>query len=86
MHTIANLHAIDVNMQLVLVLPKEQLPFWDDLKKAHSFSIPHSLAEGGETRFLSVKNGLEKVADSDVVGIHDGVRSIYFKNNGYCLF
>jgi len=74
MHTIENLHAMDSDMQLVLVLPKEQLPFWAELKQTHSFSIPHSLAEGGETRFLSVKNGLAKVTSSDVVGVHDGVR------------
>ena len=74
MHTIENLQAIDASMQLVLVLPKEQLLFWGELKEKHSFSIPHSLAEGGETRFLSVKNGLAKVVDSDVVGVHDGVR------------
>ena len=74
MHTIENLQAIDANMQLVLVLPKKQFLFWDELKEKHSFSIPHSLAEGGETRFLSVKNGLVKVADSELVGVHDGVR------------
>ena len=74
MYTIENLHAMDTNMQLVLVLPKEQLPFWAELKETHNFSIPHSLAEGGETRFLSVKNGLAKVTDTAVVGVHDGVR------------
>lgn len=80
MHTIENLHAMDTEMQLVLVLPKEQFLFWDDLKKAHNFSIPHALAEGGKTRFLSVKNGLSKINDSDVVGVHDGVRPFVSEN------
>jgi 2-C-methyl-D-erythritol 4-phosphate cytidylyltransferase len=74
MHTLQNLREMDEAMQLVLVLPKEQFPFWAELKETHNFSIPHSLAEGGETRFLSVKNGLAKVTDSVVVGVHDGVR------------
>lgn len=74
MHTLQNLREMDEAMQLILVLPKEQFPFWDELKKKHQFSISHELAEGGDTRFLSVKNGLAKVSDSDVVGVHDGVR------------
>lgn len=74
MHTLENLHAMDEAMQLVLVLPKEQFPFWDELKEKHKFSVPHNLACGGETRFLSVKNGLSEITNSDVVGVHDGVR------------
>ena len=34
------------------------------------------LADGGETRFHSVKNGLDMIPDDDdgIVGVHDGVR------------
>jgi 2-C-methyl-D-erythritol 4-phosphate cytidylyltransferase len=74
MHTIENLHAMDKSMQLILVLPKDQFSFWEELKRKHQFNVHHLLAEGGATRFLSVKNGLAKVSDSDVVGVHDGVR------------
>jgi len=74
MHTMENLHGMDETMQLILVLPKEQFSYWNELKKAHNFSTPYTLAEGGETRFLSVKNGLAKITDSEVVGVHDGVR------------
>lgn len=34
----------------------------------------HVLAEGGETRFHSVKNGLALVQEPGLVGVHDGVR------------
>ena len=35
--------------------------------------MPHDIADGGETRFHSVKNGLALV-DEGLVGVHDGVR------------
>ena len=37
-------------------------------------SIPHHIADGGETRFHSVKNGLALVQAPGLVGVHDGVR------------
>lgn len=74
MHTLDNLQAIYSSMQLVLVLPKDQFSYWEELKKKHQFETAHDLAEGGKTRFLSVKSGLQKVLNSDVVGVHDGVR------------
>ncbi|MCF8278363.1 MAG: 2-C-methyl-D-erythritol 4-phosphate cytidylyltransferase [Flavobacteriales bacterium] len=74
MHTLQNLHAMDEDMQLVLVLPKDQFSYWLELTSKHNFSLQHELTEGGDTRFLSVRNGLAKVSDPEVVGIHDGVR------------
>jgi 2-C-methyl-D-erythritol 4-phosphate cytidylyltransferase len=74
MHTLENLQAIDPEMELVLVLPSDQRVFWSDLVVKHSFSVPHRLANGGNTRFESVKNGLAMVTDADVIGVHDGVR------------
>ena len=35
---------------------------------------PHQIADGGETRFHSVKNGLAFVTTPGLVGVHDGVR------------
>ena len=74
MHTLENLHEMDGTMQLILVLPKNQFPFWYELKEKHRFNLKHELAEGGETRFLSVKNGMARVLDADLIGVHDGVR------------
>ena len=42
----------------------------NDLMKTHSISI----VAGGETRFHSVKNGLNKLTGSGIVFIHDAVR------------
>jgi len=40
----------------------------------YHFEIPYLLADGGETRFLSVQNGLSLADDDGVIGVHDGVR------------
>ncbi|MBL4586113.1 MAG: 2-C-methyl-D-erythritol 4-phosphate cytidylyltransferase [Flavobacteriales bacterium] len=74
MHTLEKLHAIGPLMELILVLPKTEMRTWEQLCEKHNFDIPHSITEGGETRFESVQNGLAKVTDSELVGVHDGVR------------
>ncbi len=57
-------------------MPENQLLFWSELKEKYSFSIQHKIVRGGETRFFSVKNGLEFVDPSGLVAIHDGVRPL----------
>ena len=74
MHTLEKMNAIDASMELILVLPGSEMETWEKLCRTHGFNIGHSVTEGGETRFLSVKNGLAKVTDTDLVGVHDGVR------------
>jgi 2-C-methyl-D-erythritol 4-phosphate cytidylyltransferase len=46
------------------------------LCKEYAFDVEYMLANGGETRFHSVKNGLDMIPDDaeGVVGVHDGVR------------
>ena len=73
MRTIRNFYEIDSTMQIVLVLPASQQEYWHSLCETYKFDIPCVVADGGETRFHSVKNGLNKV-QADWVGIHDGVR------------
>jgi len=73
MHTLVRFHSMDREMKLILVLPVSQFQLWGELISKHRFDVPHELAEGGSTRFLSVKNGLAKVRTA-LVGIHDGVR------------
>lgn len=74
MRTLEAFHRFDEKMQIILVLPREQQDFWRELCEEHGFDIKHLIADGGETRFHSVKNGLALVNGIDVVGIHDGVR------------
>lgn len=74
MCTLKAFYSFDAQMEIILVLPGEQQAFWTNLCKEKHFAVPHRLADGGETRFHSVKNGLALIADDGLVGVHDGVR------------
>ena len=74
MHTLERFKAFDVNIEIITVLPENQLRFWGELQKKYSFNIPHTLVKGGKARFFSVKNGLRFVEAPGLVAIHDGVR------------
>jgi 2-C-methyl-D-erythritol 4-phosphate cytidylyltransferase len=76
MHTIENFFTFDCDMEIVVVLPENQIEFWQELCAEHQFSIPHKIVKGGETRYHSVRNGLESIPDAGIVGIHDGVRPL----------
>lgn len=76
MHTIKRFREYDNNLKIIVVLPKEQHEYWNELCKNYHFTAAYAVADGGETRFHSVKNGLALIPDGTegVVGIHDGVR------------
>ncbi|MDO9152109.1 MAG: 2-C-methyl-D-erythritol 4-phosphate cytidylyltransferase [Paludibacter sp.] len=76
MHTLEAFHRYDNFIQLVLVLPESQIGFWNNLCKKHAFTLPHHIVAGGETRFQSVKKGLEVVKTPSLVAVHDGVRPL----------
>lgn len=76
MRTIEVFYEFDPECDLILVLPAAQQEFWADLCLKHSFILPHRLALGGETRFHSVKNGLNHIHGDGIVFIHDGVRPL----------
>ena len=74
MRTLEAFHAYDASMQLILVLPVSQQAYWKQLCAEYKFDLAHEIADGGETRFHSVKNGLSLVKEDGLVGVHDGVR------------
>ncbi len=76
MHTIAQFFNAIPNCEIILVLPESQQGFWANLCLEYTFSIPHKVVSGGETRFHSVKNGLKACRNDGIVGIHDGVRPL----------
>ena len=76
MHTIERFREFDPSIEIITVLPENQLRFWNDLKNRYSFDIPHTMVKGGSKRFLSVKHGLEFVNAPGLVAIHDGVRPL----------
>ena len=63
-------------LQIILVLPIAQQDYWRQLCEQYHFEVKYQLANGGQTRFHSVQNGLALIPDDveGVVGVHDGVR------------
>jgi 2-C-methyl-D-erythritol 4-phosphate cytidylyltransferase len=74
MRTLERFKAFDESIELITVLPENQLRFWAELQKKYSFNIPHTIVKGGKARFYSVRNGLNFVDVPGLVAIHDGVR------------
>lgn len=74
MLTLEAFHRYDANMELILVLPRDQQAYWRELCQTAGFTLAHRLVDGGESRFHSVRNGLALVEAPGIVGVHDGVR------------
>lgn len=76
MRTLERFRAYDKNLKIILVLPEAQQDYWQGLCKEYGFQVEYQLANGGQTRFHSVQNGLALIPDDaeGVVGVHDGVR------------
>lgn len=74
MRTFDAFYKYDSQIEFFLVLPKKQVQYWEELCEEHNFQLKYQVAFGGETRFLSVKNGLDLIEDDGIVFIHDGVR------------
>ena len=74
MHTIERFKAFDESIEIITVLPENQLRHWIELQEKYSFNVPQTIVKGGSARFFSVKNGLKFVNTPSLVAIHDGVR------------
>ena len=74
MRTLEAFYDYNAEIRIILVLPHSQQDYWRQLCREYCFSLPHAIADGGETRFHSVKNGLALVKTPALVGVHDGVR------------
>lgn len=84
MHTLEAFHRWDEAAELVLVLPEDHQPYWQMLCREIGCKVPHRIATGGETRFHSVRNGLEFLSQGNdafpgryepgLIAVHDGVR------------
>jgi 2-C-methyl-D-erythritol 4-phosphate cytidylyltransferase len=76
MHTIERFYKFDETIEIITVLPENQIRHWNELQKKYSFDIPHTLVKGGAHRFNSVRHGLEFVCTPGLVAVHDGVRPL----------
>lgn len=64
---------------IVVVLPEEHIPMWQNL--ASRFDVAkHRCVAGGKERFHSVKAGVEVLGDEvEYIAVHDGVRALVTK-------
>lgn len=84
MHTLQAFYSWDSSLKIILVLPESHWEYWNMLCSEIGCEIPHTLVNGGETRFHSVQNGLKQVYEQALVSgqisedvyvaVHDGVR------------
>lgn len=64
---------------IVVVLPEEHIPLWENL--ASRFDIaPHRCVAGGKERFHSVACGIDALPqETEYIAVHDGVRALVSK-------
>ncbi len=76
MHTVTRFAEALPGCRIVVVLPEGHADYWQNLCREHDFGVTHQLATGGQSRFESVRNGLQLIGDARLVAVHDGVRPL----------
>lgn len=75
MHTIRAFRTYSATISIRLILPESQFSAWNKLCVDYNFQEDYQLIAGGETRFDSVKNGLQSIQEEEgLIAVHDGVR------------
>jgi 2-C-methyl-D-erythritol 4-phosphate cytidylyltransferase len=73
-------HAVDLFSEadlIVVVLHPEYRHYWDDFLERHPETPHHVIVPGGDTRYQSVKNGLNAIpGKTGIVSIHDAARPL----------
>jgi 2-C-methyl-D-erythritol 4-phosphate cytidylyltransferase len=76
MHSMEAFYHSELKPEIILVLNKDYNYYWRDLSLEYDFNIPYRLADGGNTRFESVKNGLKEIKEKSIVAVHDAARPL----------
>ncbi|MDR2967984.1 MAG: 2-C-methyl-D-erythritol 4-phosphate cytidylyltransferase [Tannerellaceae bacterium] len=84
MRTMEAFYRWDPSIEIILVLPEEHQEYWNMLCRELNCTISHHIVNGGESRFHSVRNGLEYLSEElgisperkekGWIAVHDGVR------------
>lgn len=64
------------DMQIILVLPADYTDMGQKIIDAWFNKEKIRITAGGDTRFQSVKNGLQLAEDDSIIFVHDGVRCL----------
>jgi 2-C-methyl-D-erythritol 4-phosphate cytidylyltransferase len=68
------------DIQIILVLPVDYTDMGQEIIDAYFDKDRIRITAGGETRFQSVKNGLQLVEEDSIIFVHDGVRCLLTEN------
>jgi 2-C-methyl-D-erythritol 4-phosphate cytidylyltransferase len=74
--SIESFYAFDPSIEIILVIHPDYLVFWEQLARELKIIIPFRVVAGGETRFNSVKNGLNAIKEEGLVAVHDAARPV----------
>lgn len=61
---------------MVVVLPADEIPRWEEICAVRGLKGTHRICIGGDTRFASVSNGIMALGACDYIAVHDGVRPL----------
>ena len=67
------------DLQVILVLPVEYTDMGQEIIDAYFDKERIRITAGGDTRFQSVKNGLQLIEGEAIIFVHDGVRCLLSK-------
>ena len=73
-HTLRQFERCQEINEVITVLPAEDTAGFASLTKQFELKKAGRAVAGGATRAQSVRNGLNAIADADIVAVHDGVR------------
>lgn len=76
LHTVEAFFNYSAKITVIIVLPHDDIQTWNSIVHKFNFTLPVIVQSGGDTRFQSVKKGLEKIDGDGLVAIHDGVRPL----------
>lgn len=76
-HTLHSFCTAYADMEIILVLAQSYLEAGQQIASGFTDSHPIQIVTGGESRYQSVKNGLDQIqTESAMVFVHDGVRCL----------
>lgn len=75
-HTIKAFTDAFADIQIILVLPPDHVALGEEILDAFFDKKQIQITVGGESRFHSVKNGLQLINEESIIFVHDGVRCL----------
>ncbi|MFB2118487.1 2-C-methyl-D-erythritol 4-phosphate cytidylyltransferase [Parapedobacter sp. 2B3] len=82
MHAINAFYRSESSPQLIVVIHPSLRDDWTTLCKRHGFDVPHTVVDGGNSRFESVKNALNAITvagdtpEDCLIAVHDAARPL----------